>query len=65
METNLLLPGNGDATGGELEVEVGVGFFEGNPLDGGKLLDVQHVFGVHRVRLFAWEILKINKYKFV
>ena len=58
METNLLLPGNGDAPGGELEVEVGVGFFEGNPLDRGKLLDVQHVFGVHRVRLFAWDVLK-------
>lgn len=45
------MPGNGDGSGVELGVERVVGRVEADALDGGELLDVEHVLGVDGVRV--------------
>ena len=49
--THLLLPGDRDRAGVKLVVELRVPRIQRYALHSGELLDVQHVFGVHSVRL--------------
>lgn len=44
---HLVLPGDGDAAGGKLGVEIVVGLVQVDAFHGGELLDVQHVLAIH------------------